>query len=184
MKKFLSVACAVAVVSIIGASPANAQFWERNATYKASGNLNLYQTIPGVWCHAELDISVNNAGVATVTNGTFSGGSFGLCGSQVYPRNFPWNVSSLSVDAANDKGTIAIEVDVKAGNGECVGTLDYGVTPLELTWGPTNANEIIAPVGAKSPGTSPAGGASADCFVDGILTVNKVTATTDLRMEP
>lgn len=171
MKKILAVASSIAAISLIGVgSAAAADFGSNPGTYRAEGDLALFQTIPDVVCHVVMDISVNSAGVAKTTSVVFSPGTgHALCGSLIRPLTGAWDLVKISKGV--NTGQFQLQnVSVQAGAGTCMGTL----TPLTLNWG--SSNQIVA-TSALVPGSP------AVCQVSGLLNVTQTSgATGALRM--
>lgn len=172
MKKFLSVASAVVFISVAGVSAASAQSFATPGKYDLTGNLNLYQTIPGVVCAVKFELEVFSGGGAQINSGTFGPGLHPACGAPVIPVNFPWSVTALNA-ATNE---FEFNVDVFAVNGQCQGTLSV-TGPEPFISVVANPGEITIPVGATAPGYLFSTGASAPCTVDGKLKVTPTTAT-------
>ena len=114
LTKTLSIAAAAALGMAATAAPAMAQF-PPNTTPTISGSLTLSQSIT-ISCDVSVDLSVNGAGVVTVTGRSFSPGSF-LCGGVVAPSG-TWTV-------AYGPGTDEVTVSVGASSilGSCFDTV-------------------------------------------------------------
>jgi len=164
VKKLIAAVSSIAAISLFGVASANAQDFASNpGTYRAEGDLSLFQTIPDVVCHVVMDISVNSAGSASTTNVVFSPGATGhaLCGSLILPLTTNWNFVKIS--SGVNTGQFQLQnVNVQAGAGTCSGTL----TPLTLNWG--GSNQIVATT-ALVPGSPTV------CQVSGLLDVTQTS---------
>ncbi|MNS62711.1 hypothetical protein D3C72_957810 [compost metagenome] len=172
MKKMLVVASSIAAMSLFGvASASAADFATAPGTYRAQGNLGLYQSIPGVSCFVSMDIVVTAAGVATANNVTFSPGH-PLCGSVIRPLTTSWPIHKVSKGV--DEGGISMDVSVQAGGGTCTGNL----APLRLYWGTKGPNRIESDPIAFVAGTP------SPCQVTGTLDVTPTGGTVgEFRMQ-
>lgn len=169
MRNMLVAVSSIAALSLVGVASASAQDFASNpGTYRASGTLGLYQTIPNVECNVDMDIVVDSAGNASTTNVVFSPGH-ALCGSLIRPLTTNWNFVKIS--AGVNTGQFQLQnVNVQAGSGTCTGTL----TPLTLNWG--GANQIVASTALVS-------GSPSVCQVSGVLNVTQTSgAAGPLRM--
>lgn len=164
MKNMIVVASSIAAMSLFGVATANAQDFASNpGTYRAEGDLALFQTIPNISCHVVMDISVDAAGNARTTNVVFSPGN-ALCGSLIRPLTTNWDFVKIS--SGVNTGQFQLQnVSVQAGGGTCSGTL----TPLTLNWG--GANQIVATT-ALVPGSPSV------CQVSGLLNVTQTSGAT------
>lgn len=133
------------------ASPAMAttfKFAPAPNTFTLSGILTLNQSIT-INCTVTVDVSVNSAGVATVTNRTFSPGN-ALCGGTVQPFG-TWTLTPDSLT----------QVTATVGSTSILGTC---VGDIIGTW--SNANSTLTFNNATVPGTP------GDCTVNGTLTAD------------
>ncbi|WEK41366.1 MAG: hypothetical protein P0Y50_07090 [Candidatus Brevundimonas colombiensis] len=170
MNKMLAVASSIAAITLFGAASASAaDFATAPGTYRAEGDLVLYQTIPNVSCHVTMDIAVDAAGNAKTTSVVFSPGNTTLCGSLIRPLTTNWDLVKIS--SGVNTGQFQFQnVSVQAGAGTCTGTL----TPLTLNWG--GANQIAATTALVS-------GSPTVCQVSGVLDVTQISgASGPLRM--
>jgi hypothetical protein len=171
MNKMLAVASSIAAITLFGAASASAaDFATAPGTYRAEGDLALYQTIPGIACHVEMDIVVDTAGNATGTNVAFSPGH-PLCGSVIRPLTTSWAIHKVS--KGTDEGGVSLDVSVQAGAGTCTGDL----APLKLYWGSKGPNRI------ETDPTAFVAGSPSTCQVTGTLSVTPTGGTSgELRM--
>lgn len=175
MKKIIAVVSSAALLSLVSVSSASAQkLADPGGSYSVSGALNLFQTVPGVFCNVSMTVNVDAAGVGSATGITFSPGH-PLCGTAIFPIG-PWPVRGINVATQE----IEIDVDVIAAGGRCTGTLSSSAANVTLTQSP---NRIVVP--GSYPGGATVPGTPSTCYVDGILTVNAVPPTTgQLRVVP
>jgi len=173
MTKVISLISSIAAISLLSAASVSAaDFATAPGTYKASGLLELFQTIPDVACQVDMDIVVDAAGNAEARNVVFSPGH-PLCGTLIRPLTTTWPISKISKGV--DEGDISLNVNVQAGAGTCVGTLS---STLTLYWGTKGPNAI-----ATNPTATVAGSPSV-CTVTGVLDITPTGGTVgEFRMQ-
>lgn len=117
-------------------SPALAQsFSPVNSTTTLSGNLELEQT-QIIDCDVSVDVSIDGAGAATVTNRSFTPGSF-FCGLLVQPTG-TWTVTA---GPGASSVTLSIGASTVTG-GSCFGTV---TVPYNSTTGELYFNNVSVP---------------------------------------
>jgi len=115
------IASLAAVTLMAGAAPAFAgEVYAPTGTITLAGNLHVNQAVSGT-CAVSFTLS-NDGTSASITNGTFSGDF--PCTS-ISPSNFPWAVSVIATDSANNATKLRIhDLYATSSTGYCNGDVD------------------------------------------------------------
>lgn len=134
MFKSLSLMSAAVLAAASLASPAAAQHLSpAPGVVTISGTLVLQQSTT-LTCTGTFTVSIDAAGVGTITGGTFSPPSSPLCGALIRPSNFPWTVTATALDEVTITGIGATSI-----LGSCAGDVEADVAGGTITF----SNEVI-----------------------------------------
>lgn len=138
MFKSVSLISAAMLAAASMASPAAAQqLSPAPGTVTLTGILELQQSTT-IQCTVTVVVSIDAAGVGTVTSATFAPPVSPLCGTIVTPANLPWTVTAINMNQVQISG-----IGARSILGNCSGTVVADVTQSGTTGTLNFSNEVI-----------------------------------------